>query len=77
MSLYINERYESVGFLGVWQEEWRARATIASQAERYRTWLRAQGCTRDEAAALAARILASHPATGPHWFTPPGQLTIH
>ena len=77
MSLYIHERYESVGFLGVWEEEWRTRATIASQAERYRTWLRTQGCTRDEAAALTMRFLAANPPTGPHWLSPSGKYTVH
>lgn len=77
MSLSINERHESVGFLGVWEEEWRTRATIASQAERYRTWLRAQGRTRDEAAESAARFLAAHPAISPHRFIPPGKPIIH
>jgi hypothetical protein len=79
MSPYINinERHESVGFLGVWEEEWRTRAAIASQAERYRAWLRAQGRTREEAAELAARFLASHPPTGLHQLTPLGKPTIH
>lgn len=77
MNLHIHERYESVEFLGVWEEGWRARATIASQAERYRTWLRTQGCTRDEAAALAMRFLAANPPTGPHWLSPPGKPIIH
>lgn len=77
MSLYIHERYESVGFLGVWEEEWRARATIASQAERYRTWLRTQGCTRDEAAALAMRFLAANPPISPQRLGLPGKPTIH
>lgn len=77
MSLPINEHYESVEFLGVWQEEWRARARITSQAERYRIWLRAQGCTRDEAAELAVRFLSSKPNAGPYWFNPPGKPTIH
>jgi|SRR5579871_5132640 aminoglycoside phosphotransferase (APT) family kinase protein len=75
--LNINERRESVGFLGVWEEDWRTRAEIASQAERYRTWLRAQGRTRDEAAELAVRFLASHPPAGPHQLTPLGKPTIH
>src|SRR5690242_15582590 len=75
--LNINERRESVGFLGVWEEEWRTRAEIASQAERYRTWLRTQGRTRDEAAELTVRFLASHPPTGPHHITPSGKPTIH
>ena len=73
----INERHESMGFLGVWEEEWRTRAAVANQAERYRTWLRAQGRSRDEAAELAARFLASHPPTGPHPLTPRGKPTIH
>lgn len=77
MSLSIHERHESVGFLGVWEEEWRTRATIANQAERYHAWLRAQGRTRDEAAELAARFLATHPPTSPHRFTPPGKFIIH
>ena len=77
MNLHMHERYESIGFLGVWDEEWRARATIARQAERYRTWLRIQGCTRDEAAEIAARFLAANPPTGPHWLSPPGKPIIH
>lgn len=77
MNLHTSEHYLSPGFLGVWQEEWRERAMLAHQAERYCTWLRAQGRSRDEAADLAARFLAAHPPTSPHWLTPPGTPTIH
>jgi hypothetical protein len=77
MNLHIYDRYESAGFLGIWEEEWRARATIASQAERYRTWLRMQGCTRDEAAVLAVRFLAANPPTGPHLLSPSRKPIIH
>ena len=75
-SLYIHEPYEAVGFLGVWEEEWHTRATIASKAERYRAWLRAQGCSRDEAAELVVRFLASQFASLRR-VTPGGEPTVH
>ena len=77
MNLHESEYAVSADFLGVWQEQWRARAMLARQAERYCTWLRTQGRSRDEAADLAVRFLAAHPPTGPHWLTPPGTPTIH
>jgi hypothetical protein len=50
---------EDTAILGVWEEQWRARAQLADQAERYRAWLRVQGCTRDQAADMAVRLLMS------------------
>jgi hypothetical protein len=51
----------------VWEETWCARARLAWQAERYRVWLRKQGCSRDQAAEMAVRLLlAGTPDTPPN-----------
>ncbi len=76
MNLHESEHCHD-GFLGVWEDIWRERAMRAHQAERYRQWLRTQGCSRDEAAELAVRFLAAHPPTGPHRLTPPETPIIH
>ncbi len=53
------------GFLGVWEERWRARAQLAGQAERYRAWLREQGYSRDEAAERAVHMLMADEQDAP------------
>ncbi len=58
-----NEEY--AGFCGVWEETWCARARLAAQAERYRVWLREQGCSREQAAAMAVRLLLAREPDAP------------
>jgi aminoglycoside phosphotransferase (APT) family kinase protein len=48
---------EETRLLGVWEETWNARARLAGQAERYRVWLREQGCSRDQAATMTVHFL--------------------
>lgn len=56
---------ERIGFSGVWEETWCARARLAWQAERYRVWLRKQGCSRDQAADMTARLLVARAPDAP------------
>ena len=56
---------EYPGFSGVWEETWGARARLAWQAERYRVWLRAHGCSRDQAAEMAVRLLMAREPDAP------------
>ena len=42
-------------YLGVWEEVWQLRAAESRKAERYRTWLRQQGASRDNAAERVVR----------------------
>ena len=56
---------ESAGLSGVWEETWCARAQLACQAERYRAWLREQGCSRDQAATMAVRLLMAREPDAP------------
>lgn len=64
-------------FVGVWQEVWYTRARLAGQAERYRGWLRQQGHSRDEAAEMAVRFLATRSSVRTHRPHPPGGATVH
>ncbi|HEY7348516.1 MAG TPA: hypothetical protein VH599_09405 [Ktedonobacterales bacterium] len=74
--LYHRGSEEPIGFSGVWEETWCARARLAWQAERYRAWLREQGCSRDQAAEMAIRLLmASEPDAPPP--TPSHPPLIH
>lgn len=68
---------EACEFSGVWEEVWYARARLAGQADRYRGWLRQQGHSRDEAAEMAVRFLATRPSLRTHRPPPPGQHMIH
>jgi len=70
-----NEEYE--GFSGVWEETWCARARLACQAERYRTWLREQGCSRDQAATMAVRLLMAREPDMPPQSHPSTATLIH
>ena len=56
---------EHIGFTGVWEETWCARARLEWQAERYRVWLREQGCSREQAAAMTVRLLMAREPDGP------------
>jgi hypothetical protein len=56
---------DSIGFSGVWEETWRARARLAWQAERYRIWLREHGCSREQAAEMAVRLLMAREPDAP------------
>ena len=51
-------------YLGVWEEVWQLRAAESRKAERYRTWLRQQGASRDNAAERVVRWRAEQPQPG-------------
>lgn len=70
-----NEEY--IPFSGVWEEKWCARARLAWQAERYRIWLREQGCSRDQAATMAVRLLMAREPDVPQQPDPPHVSLIH
>ncbi len=63
--------------LGVWDERWCARARLAGQVERYRVWLRGQGCSRDQAAEMAVRLLMAREPGAPEVFPSSNALLIH
>ncbi len=76
MMLHQEPREKTREILGVWEETWRERAALAWSVERYHSWLRGQGFSRDEAAERAVRVLAATPMT----FLPKtsaGDQTIH
>jgi hypothetical protein len=56
---------DRISFSGVWEETWHARARLAWQAERYRVWLREHGCSRDQAAEMATRLLLARAPDAP------------
>ena len=70
-----NEEY--AGFSGVWEETWCARARLAAQAERYRVWLREQGCSRDQAATMAVRLLLASEPDAPAQPNPSNIPALH
>ncbi len=65
LGLQHKDSGDSVEFLGVWEDTWYARARLARQAERYRIWLREQGCSRDQAAEMAVRLLMAREPDAP------------
>jgi len=56
---------ERIGFSGVWEENWCARARLAWQAERYGVWLRTQGWSRDQVADMTVRLLMAREPDAP------------
>lgn len=62
---FSERNLEETGFLGVWEETWCARARLAGQAERYRVWLREQGCSREQAAAMTVHLLLAREPDAP------------
>ncbi len=65
VTTFSESKSEDAGFLGVWEETWCARARLAGQAERYRIWLREQGCSRDQAAAMTVHLLLAREPDAP------------
>lgn len=65
LGLPHKEQEEYREFLGVWEDTWYARARMARQAERYRVWLREQGCSREQAAEMAVRFLMAREPDAP------------
>jgi hypothetical protein len=70
-----HEEYAEIS--GVWEETWCVRARLAAQAERYRAWLREQGCSRDQAATMAVRLLLASEPDAPAQTTPPNIPVLH
>ncbi len=60
-----NSISKEMEFLGLWGGDWYARARLAWQAERYHIWLRKQGCSRDQAAEMAVRLLMAQAPDAP------------
>jgi hypothetical protein len=77
LGLHHKEREEYIGFLGVWEDTWYARARLARQAERYCAWLREQGCSRDQAAEMAVRLLMTREPDAPQQPDPSHASLIH
>jgi len=68
---------QEMEFSGVWEEVWCARARLTWQAERYCIWLRKQGCSRDQAAEMAVRLLVARSPDAPQPSTSPSAPLIH